>query len=94
MTSGRSSPPSRPRAWRWSSPTPSKQTIPYPIADALVRRGVPFAFSTGYDTMGLAEAYRAFPTLQKPFDPSELEPLLEQLLALAKLSSEPRAKRF
>ena len=61
----------------------------YPIADALAGRGVPFAFSTGHDIKGLAEGYQTFPTLQKPFDRSELEPLLEKLLASAEPTFEP-----
>ncbi len=44
----------------------------YPIADALVARGVPFVFSTGYDRGRLREGYRGFPHLQKPFLESDL----------------------
>jgi CheY-like chemotaxis protein len=40
----------------------------YPVADALTARGVPFAFSTGYNKEGLAVCYRDFPMLQKPYD--------------------------
>lgn len=53
--------------------------LSYPVADALVARGVPFVFSTGYDKDRLPEAYRRFPILQKPFHPSELGDLLEGL---------------
>jgi CheY-like chemotaxis protein len=53
----------------------------YPIADALISRGVPFLFSTGYDKDRLLEAYRIFPVLQKPFHRSELGNTLAQLLA-------------
>jgi CheY-like chemotaxis protein len=44
----------------------------YPIADALVARGVPFVFSTGYDKDTLLDGYRTFPVLQKPFHREEL----------------------
>jgi CheY-like chemotaxis protein len=38
-----------------------------PVVEILVKRGVPFVFSTGYDLRGVPEAYRTKPTLQKPF---------------------------
>jgi hypothetical protein len=43
----------------------AKRPESYPVADALATRGVPFAFSTGYaslgkDSTGLAPAERAF----------------------------------
>ena len=45
----------------------------YPIADALTARGVPFAFSTGYDNDTLLDDYRSFPVLQKPFHRDGIE---------------------
>jgi CheY-like chemotaxis protein len=48
----------------------------YPVADLLMQRGVPFAFSTGYGERGLPEAYRGRPTLQKPFQLENLENIL------------------
>jgi CheY-like chemotaxis protein len=48
----------------------------YPVADLLMERGVPFAFSTGYGERGLPEAYRGRPTLQKPFQLENLETIL------------------
>jgi|SRR5579872_535745 len=53
----------------------------YPLADALAARGVPFAFSTGYDKPGLADEYRTIPVLQKPFRRSELGEVLGDLMA-------------
>ena len=38
-----------------------------PVVEILVKLGVPFVFSTGYDLRGVPEAYRTKPTLQKPF---------------------------
>src|SRR5579863_4893430 len=37
-----------------------------PVAEALVRRGLPFVFASGYGQQGVPEAYRQNPTLQKP----------------------------
>jgi CheY-like chemotaxis protein len=51
----------------------------YPIADALVARGVPFVFSTGYDKDTLLDGYRTFPVLQKPFHRTELSETLATL---------------
>ncbi|MBS0297613.1 MAG: response regulator [Proteobacteria bacterium] len=39
----------------------------FPVAEALERLGVPFAFSTGYGEGGLPEEWRGRPTLQKPY---------------------------
>ena len=39
----------------------------YPVADALAARGMPFVFSTGYETESLPNAYQRLPLLQKPF---------------------------
>ena len=47
-----------------------------PVADALVARGVPFVFATGYGEHGLPEPYRGRPTLKKPFQLEGLEQML------------------
>jgi CheY-like chemotaxis protein len=51
----------------------------YPVADALIARGVPFVFSTGYAGGRLREAYRRFPVLQKPYQSAELAQALQGL---------------
>jgi CheY-like chemotaxis protein len=48
----------------------------YPVANELRGRGIPFIFSSGYGVEGLAPEYRDRPTLSKPFQESELAPLL------------------
>jgi CheY-like chemotaxis protein len=52
-----------------------------PVADALVARGVPFVFATGYGEHGLPAPYRDRPTLKKPF---QLEGLEQMLLSVIK----------
>ncbi len=52
----------------------------YPVADALIARGVPFAFSTGYNKEGMPVCYRDFPVLQKPLIMAELTLVLSKLL--------------
>jgi CheY-like chemotaxis protein len=47
-----------------------------PVADALVARGVPFVFATGYGEHGLPAPYRDRPTLKKPFQLESLEQML------------------
>jgi len=39
----------------------------YPIADLLVRHGVRFVLTTGYDGGALDTAYRDYPRCEKPF---------------------------
>jgi len=42
----------------------------YPVADALLARGVPFLFATGYDHAALPDRYAAVRRLEKPIDAS------------------------
>ena len=50
-----------------------------PVVEILVKLGVPFVFSTGYDLRGVPEAYRDNPTLQKPFQTEALEQALKAI---------------
>jgi CheY-like chemotaxis protein len=52
----------------------------YLIADALVARGIPFVFSTGYQKERLPLGYQRFPLLCKPFAQSTLGNALRQSL--------------
>ena len=51
-----------------------------PVFDALVARGTPFVFATGYGERGLPEPYRDRPTLKKPFQMEGLKQMLETAL--------------
>ena len=51
----------------------------FPVADALIERGIPFVFATGYGERGLPEQYRNRPILQKPFAKDDLEKTLAAL---------------
>ena len=51
-----------------------------PVADALVARGMPFVFATGYDDRGLPKPYRDRPTLKKPFQMEALKRMLQSAL--------------
>ena len=53
----------------------------FPVADALIARGIPFVFATGYGQRGLPETYRERPVLQKPFAKDDLDRVLKALLA-------------
>ncbi len=52
----------------------------FPVADALAARGVPFAFSTGYNDHELEDRYLGRPVLKKPFQASKLQEVLAMLL--------------
>ena len=45
----------------------------YPVADVLIRMGVPFAFVTGFNGETLDLAYRDFPRFEKPVSVRTLE---------------------
>src|SRR2546430_12229629 len=49
-----------------------------PVADALVTRGTPFVFATGYGQ--LPEPYRDRPTVRKPFQMDGLKQMLQSAL--------------
>lgn len=51
----------------------------YPVAEVLMERGIPFAFSTGYGAQGLAERWQKHPTLQKPYHRDELYRMVDEL---------------
>ena len=51
------------------------------VADALVARGVPFVFSTGYAGHEMREGYCDRPVLKKPFQYEELVGILTRLLS-------------
>jgi CheY-like chemotaxis protein len=49
----------------------------YPVAAALVARGIPFIFSTGYGRAGLAAPFEDHPMLQKPYHFEDLRAAIE-----------------
>jgi CheY-like chemotaxis protein len=48
----------------------------FAVADALMARGIPFAFTTGYRQSPIPEPYRHAVVLRKPFGKAELEKAL------------------
>ncbi len=52
----------------------------FPVADALLTRGVPFVFSTGYNNDGIPNTYKVYPMLQKPYCKAKLSATLESLM--------------
>ena len=52
----------------------------FPVAEALIAKGIPFVFATGYGERGLPENYRGRPVLQKPFAKDDLERVLQTLV--------------
>ena len=44
----------------------------YAVADALLARGTPFVFATGYARSSIPAAYRYVPLWEKPFDSAAL----------------------
>lgn len=48
----------------------------FAVAEALMARGIPFVFATGYSTPVIPEEFRQVPVLKKPFDPEEILTIL------------------
>jgi CheY-like chemotaxis protein len=55
----------------------------FPVADILGRRGIPFAFVTGYNRRMVPETFAAAPILTKPYARSDLMRILGSLSANA-----------
>jgi CheY-like chemotaxis protein len=53
----------------------------FPIAEALIARGVGVIFATGYGREGLPEAWRDYPVLMKPYTADDVERSLRGLVA-------------
>lgn len=54
-------------------------TTSFAVADALLARGIPFAFTTGYGNSSIPEPYRHAAVLRKPFGRAELAKALGAL---------------
>ena len=52
----------------------------FPVADALIGRGIPFAFTTGYDQWALPDRFADRPRLEKPFKGQRLATALLPLV--------------
>lgn len=48
----------------------------FPIADLLVKRGIPFIFMSGYDVGSLDPRFATWPQMQKPFERESLRRLM------------------
>src|SRR5215212_2686333 len=53
----------------------------YPIADMLMRREVPFLFTTGYEEDIVQDEYANVPRCEKPIEPGVLQTALRRLLS-------------
>jgi CheY-like chemotaxis protein len=53
----------------------------YPLADALIARGLPFALATGYGRDDVEPKYREQATLMKPFEFAAFRGAVDQLIA-------------
>ncbi len=51
------------------------------LAAELSRRGIPFAFLTGYGREGMPQEFRTAPLIDKPFNPRQLVAVVEALVA-------------
>ncbi|WP_035485701.1 response regulator [Geminicoccus roseus] len=52
----------------------------YPAAAALLARGIPFGFASGYGPEGRDPSFADVPVLAKPYRESQVDQLLRQLL--------------
>lgn len=53
----------------------------FPVADILLKRGIPFAFATGYGAAGIEPAYARQPVITKPFVIDDLKAAIAMLAA-------------
>ncbi len=53
----------------------------FAVAEVLAKRGVPFAFATGYGAGGLPDGWKSRPTLQKPFTAADVHAVLRRIVS-------------
>lgn len=61
----------------------------YPIADQLGERGVPFLFTSGYDTATLSRAYCSVMLIEKPFDVETVMAALTEIVCAGTIKGAP-----
>lgn len=59
------------------------------IAHWLMRRRIPFVFSTGYPAAGIPEKFRRVPVVSKPFERNELELAVISSVSAARSGQSP-----
>ena len=53
-----------------------RNTLVFPVADALTARGIPFIFATGYEASRIPARFKAVKRCRKPIDPGILAQVL------------------
>lgn len=51
----------------------------FPVADALVERGIPFVFTTGFGASTLPERFKRTPVMEKPFRLKDIRRAISEL---------------
>jgi DNA-binding response OmpR family regulator len=64
----------------------------YPVAELLLKRGIPFVFASGYGDWALPEELRDKPRLTKPFTAAALEEQIRLLYGKAQLRRDMATK--
>jgi DNA-binding response OmpR family regulator len=62
----------------------------YPLVEALIAGGLPFALATGYGQDGIEPRYRGRLTLRKPFDFATFRGTIDELLAKSSRPADSR----
>ena len=62
----------------------------YPLLEALIARGLPFALATGHGEEGIDPRYRGQSTLRKPFDFATFRRTIDELMAPSGLGAGAR----
>ena len=60
-----------------------KGEMVYPLAEELLRRGIPFLFLSGYEAANMPDAFRGHARLAKPANPAVLLRAVRTMLAAA-----------
>lgn len=66
----------------------------FPVADALLARGVPFSFCSGYDRYTLPPRYAHLSYCMKPYNPRTITTLLSRQQAPSNITDRPYPARF
>jgi CheY-like chemotaxis protein len=55
----------------------------FPVADALIRRQIPFAFASGYGQGAVPDTYRTVPVIPKPFRIEDIDAAIRSVVPAA-----------
>jgi CheY-like chemotaxis protein len=64
-----------------------RDVLVYPVANALLVRGIPFLFTTGYEKGAVLDEYQDIPQVHKPYEFSDVLDQLSKFFGVGKIEA-------